>query len=73
MNIRPLMLMIKLLLELEKMSKEEIALFALTLTDYKKFDSVVSEIKMYKRTCIKKESWYRKKNFQKRLCYSVCQ
>jgi hypothetical protein len=65
MNIRPLMLMIKLLLELEKMSKEEIALFALTLTDYKKFDSVVSEIKMYRELVSKKKAGIERKTFKK--------
>lgn len=65
MNIRPLMLMIKLLLELEKMSKEEIALFALTLTDYKKFDSVVSEIRLYRELVSKKKSGLERKTFKK--------
>lgn len=65
MNIRPLMLMIKLLLELEKMSKEEIALFALTLTDYKKFDSVVSEIKLYRELVSKKKAGLERKTFKK--------
>jgi len=65
MNIRPLMLMIKLLLELGKMSKEEIALFALTLTDYKKFDSVVSEIKLYRELVSKKKAGLERKTFKK--------
>lgn len=65
MNVRPLMLMIKLLLELEKMSKEEIALFALTLTDYKKFDEVVKEIKNYRLEVSKRKAGIERKTYKK--------
>lgn len=65
MNVRPLMLMIKLLLQLDKMSKEEIALFALTLTDYKKFNEVVTEIKKYRSLVSSKKAGIERKNFKK--------
>ena len=65
MNVRPLMIMIKLLLEIEKMSKEEVALFALTLTYYKKFDLVVSEIKRYRELVSKKKAGIERKTFKK--------
>ena len=64
MNVRPLMLMIKLLLQLDKMSKEEIALFALTLTDYKKFDEVVAEIKNYRSLVSSKKAGIERKTFK---------
>ena len=65
MNVRPLMLMIKLLLELERMSKEEVALFALTLTDFRKFDSVVAEIKKYRNLVSRKKAGIERKTFRK--------
>ena len=65
MNVRPLMLMIKLLLELDKMSKEEIALFALTLTDYRKFDDVVKEIKNYRIEVSKRKAGIERKTYKK--------
>jgi len=65
MNVRPLMLMIKLLLELDKMSKEEIALFALTLTDHTKFYEVVEEIKNYRIEVSKRKSGIERKTFKK--------
>ena len=49
MSVKPLMIMIKLLLELDSMSKEEIALFAVTLTDYRKFTGTLAEIKKYRK------------------------
>ena len=63
-NIRPLMLMIKLLLELGKMGKEEVALLALTLTDFRKFDSVVAEIKKYRSLVSSKKSGVERKIFK---------
>ena len=49
MTVRPLMVMIKLLLEFETMSKEEVALFATTLTDYRDFRNRLSAIREYRR------------------------
>ncbi|MBT8624226.1 AlwI family type II restriction endonuclease [Polynucleobacter paneuropaeus] len=65
MNVRPLMLMIKLLLELDKMSKEEVALFALTLTDYKKIDIVVNAIKDYRLEISKKKAGLERKTYKR--------
>lgn len=49
MSVKPLMIMIKLLLALDSMSKEEIALFAVTLTDHRRFTSTLAEIKKYRK------------------------
>lgn len=48
MTVRPLLVMIKLLLELETMSKEEVALFAITLVDHQDFQSRLRAIKEYR-------------------------
>jgi hypothetical protein len=64
MNIRPMMLMIKLLLELKKLSKDEIALFALTLTNFKKFNAVVNAINKYRLTIANKKSGLERKLFK---------
>ena len=55
----------KLLLQLDKMSNEVIALFALTLTDYKKFDEVVAEIKNYRSLVSSKKAGIERKTFKK--------
>lgn len=65
MNVRPLMLMIKLLLELDKMSKEEIALFGLTTTNYENFDQVVAEIRLYRDAVSKVKAGIARKSFRK--------
>lgn len=49
MRIRPMMLMVKLLLELERMTKEEVALFALTTTNYQQVPDVIKTIKRFRR------------------------
>lgn len=49
MSIKPLMVMIKLLVALDSMSKEEVALFAVTLTDHRRFISTLTEIKKYRK------------------------
>ena len=48
MSIKPMTVMIKLLLELGTMSKVEVALFGVTLTDHKKFDLHLNVIKEYR-------------------------
>lgn len=49
MSVRPLMVMIKLLLSLESMSKEEVALFATSLIDHRIFSARLNEVKQYRR------------------------
>lgn len=48
MSVRPLMVMIKFLLELETMSKEEVALFAATLTDHREFMNRLKAVREYR-------------------------
>ncbi len=48
MTVKPMMVMIKLLLELASMSKFEVALFGVTLTDHKKFAFHLEAIKDYR-------------------------
>lgn len=48
MSIRPLMVMIKMLLELGDMSKEEIALFGITLIDKNDIEDRIKEVKKYR-------------------------
>lgn len=61
MSVRPLMVMINLLLEVQSMSKLEIALFGVTLTDEKKFDVHVKELKSYRAKIQKLDPVKRKK------------
>jgi hypothetical protein len=49
MAVRPLMVMIKLLLKLETMSKEEVALFATTLTDPRDFPKRLKAVHEYRK------------------------
>lgn len=49
MSVRPLIVMIKFLLNLETMSKEEVALFATTLTDQRDFSDRLTAIREYRR------------------------
>lgn len=48
MSVRPLTVMIKLLLALNNMSKEEVALFATTLINHEEFDERLQTIKDYR-------------------------
>lgn len=48
MNIRPLTLMIKLLLNLERLSKIEIALFVITLINHEDFEDVLDQVLEYR-------------------------
>jgi AlwI restriction endonuclease len=65
MNIKPMTLMIKLLLELEKLSKEEIALFALTTINYDDVDNTIQSIKDYRKAVSSKKAGVERKTFRK--------
>lgn len=69
MNIRPMMLVIKLLLELEKLSKEEIALFALTTIDAKDTENTISNIKKYRKDIASTKPGIERKKFRKDFSY----
>lgn len=70
MNIRPLMLMIKMLLALEKITKEELALFALTLTDFTKFNYVIEKIKLYRKKISEMKPGIERKTFKRDFAIS---
>ena len=48
MSVKPLMVMIRLLLQFESMSKTEVALFGVTLTDEKKLDARIKDLADYR-------------------------
>jgi len=64
MNIRPLTLMIKLLLNLGKLTKKEIAIFALTTTDYRNTDNVIEKINSYRLSIKEKKAGIERKTFK---------
>ena len=70
MSVRPLMIMIKLLLELNTMSKEEVALFGVTLTDKNDFDSRLSVVKKYRADIAKQANAGEKKKFRRNFAMS---
>lgn len=73
MNIRPMTLVIKLLLELDKLSKEEIALFALTTIDHKKINSTIDEIRNYRKSVSLQKPGIERKTFRKQFAYEYVQ
>lgn len=60
MSVKPLMVMIRLLLEFKTMSKTEVALFGVTLTDEKKFEARVKELTSYRAKLAKIDAGKRK-------------
>jgi len=64
MNVRPMALMIKLLLQLERLSKEEIALFALTLTDHRKINATTRQVKTYRNLVAQQAAGTARKEFR---------
>jgi len=64
MSVRPMIVMIRLLLDLESLSKEEVALFAVTLIREDHYDKWVAIIKNY-RTQLSKLPAGKRKQFRK--------
>lgn len=60
MTVKPLMVMIRLLLEINTMSKTEVGLFGVTLTDEKGFDARIKEIGLYRQKLAKTDTDKRK-------------
>ena len=53
MDIRPMVALIKILLDVEKLTRTEFKIFVVSTTHYKKIQSTISEIKKYRATLSK--------------------
>lgn len=65
MRVRPLLLMVALVAALGHLSKEEVSLFAVTLTDHSKLGERIETVRAYRAALAAKEPGVARKSFRK--------